>query len=228
MSKCKICNNSGLLLSVNKHGLCPKCVQQIYPTIIRMLDIFNESQKIIKESKNYKTRLSRCELINSILERLAPYEAIGLTEDVFPIKIQEILNINVNTKKIIIKEAIYSTYEDIRTKVNASSSPKTKINACNNGLLKFRELSKEFGNLKEIVKVETELRKLAHTLEFNSFIEQAKKAEFKENFKKALDRYQEALFFLKSDDIDDSEQKDSIEKLELKISDLKLRIGKTE
>ena len=51
-------------------------------------------------------------------------------------------------------------------------------------------------------------------------IEDAKKAEFKNQRKKALDKYYEALYFLKNDEIDDSLQQDHISMIESKIKEL--------
>ncbi len=53
----------------------------------------------------------------------------------------------------------------------------------------------------------------------------AERFEFKANYKKALDLYQDALFFLKKDDIDDSEQAKDIQRIEKKIEEMRERIA---
>jgi len=59
----------------------------------------------------------------------------------------------------------------------------------------------------------------------NKYLEEAGKAEFKGNLKKALDQYQEALYFLKNDDVDDilqSKEIASIESLVTKYREYKV------
>jgi hypothetical protein len=56
--------------------------------------------------------------------------------------------------------------------------------------------------------------------QLNGYLEEAKKNEFKGQKKKALDKYYEALYLLKHDDVDDSLQQDNIQFLESKIKEL--------
>lgn len=129
------------------------------------------------------------------------------------------------TRNGVIHDAIASTYEDARAKAQLALTPRAKIKACNDGILKLRELAKSFGDRPEIEPIVRALKKHACTLEYRSFIEAAQKAEFKGSFKKALDQYQEALYFLRTDEIDDSDQQRAIVSLESKIEELKDRIG---
>lgn len=221
MGQCKLCGKKGLLLTLDKQGLCNNCQLQLYPSLVRTIEIIEESQKIIKESKNWKTKLGRCDTIVQLLERFAGYEARGI-KGLFNKTVPECLQEVEAMRSEVMKEAISATYEDARAKAQFSSTPRTKINACNKGILKFKELTKSFGKHPLIERAARQLKKHAHTLEFKSFVDAAQKAEFKGNFKKALDRYQEALYFLKTDEIDDSEQKETIVKLQAKIEEVKV------
>ena len=51
-------------------------------------------------------------------------------------------------------------------------------------------------------------------------LEAARKAEFKGDKKKALDRYYDAVYFLRRDDVKDSLEEDIIGEIELKVKEL--------
>ena len=57
------------------------------------------------------------------------------------------------------------------------------------------------------------------------YLEAARKAEFKGNVKKAIDQYQEALFFIRNDDIDDTQQRFEINEIETKLTELRCRVN---
>lgn len=226
MSQCKICNKSGFFLSADKNGVCSQCGFPFYSQVKRSFEIIKESEKLINESKNYSTRLSRCDLIRKILMEFYAHEKKGISfSKLLKLNIVQTLQEAEEMRCRIIDDAIMSSYEDIIAKVNVASSPKIKINACNNGILKLRELAKDVGYHPEIQRIAGELKKQAHILGYKSFIDAAQKAEFKDNLKKALDQYQEALYFLKTDEIDDSKQQDTIASLEVKIDELKHKMG---
>ena len=68
--------------------------------------------------------------------------------------------------------------------------------------------------------IELELKSLIHKTKLDKFLEAAKKAEFKGNKKKAIDQYQEALYFIRNDDVPDDQQGQYIEKIESKLKEL--------
>ncbi|NLE21927.1 MAG: hypothetical protein GX624_03990 [Actinobacteria bacterium] len=67
---------------------------------------------------------------------------------------------------------------------------------------------------------EAEARAAVHGAKLGGFIEAAEKAEFKGNKKRALDQYQEALYFLKTDDIADDSQASEIARIAAKVEKL--------
>lgn len=75
-------------------------------------------------------------------------------------------------------------------------------------------------NKSKLDEMEIKVRKFLHETQLNAFLEEARKAEFKGNKKKALDQYKEALYFLRNDEIDDSLQAGKIKEIEKKISEL--------
>ena len=68
--------------------------------------------------------------------------------------------------------------------------------------------------------LEARVRRFSHETQLNAYLEAARKAEFKGQKKKALEQYKEALYFLKTDEIDDLSQAEEISKIEAKISEL--------
>ena len=61
---------------------------------------------------------------------------------------------------------------------------------------------------------------LNHQTQLNAYLDEAKKAEFKGQRKKALDRYYDALYFLKHDEIEDALQQEHLSAIEAKINEL--------
>ena len=59
----------------------------------------------------------------------------------------------------------------------------------------------------------------------SGYVETAEKAEFKGNTKQALDQYLEALYFLKTDDVDDQLQAAEIARISRKIAELGGSVG---
>ena len=96
----------------------------------------------------------------------------------------------------IIFEATSEDVENAIEKSKVASTPRTKINAANKGLLKVKEMKKELNNKVLMDALEGYISQYIAELELNSYLDAAKKAEFKGNKKKALDQYQEALYYL--------------------------------
>jgi len=108
-------------------------------------------------------------------------------------------------------------------KGNAELQAKRKIAMFTKALLKLRDYKKllrDAHNIEQIEENEKRVEKGIHRLQLETFLDTAKKAEFKGQTRKALDQYYEALYFLRNDAIDDSLQAAQISELELKIKAL--------
>ena len=109
-----------------------------------------------------------------------------------------------------------------KRKWELAATTRAKVAAANKGVLKLKEMQDLMErSTPTIERGVAELLGLAHKAEFLAFVSAAEKAEFKGNAKKALDQYQEALYFLKTDNVDDAKQAELIAKLEAKIVELK-------
>lgn len=219
MAKCKNCDRSGFFFSVDSNGLCNECAPVIMSIANHNLRVINESTKIINKSKNFKTQLSRCDLIIEIAEVMLKYENKGITT-IIPSPSEMISQYKNVVRDRIILENLKLDVEKGKAKFEIASTPQSKINEINKVLFKIQDYEKEIKDKTQINKTEKEINKFKHKAQLSIYLETAKKAEFKGQNKKALDQYQEALYFLKNDEIDDKFQKDNINKIENKIKDL--------
>jgi len=105
-------------------------------------------------------------------------------------------------------------------KAKLATSSRTSVGEANKALLKIRDAKEELEDPSRLDTLEARVKTFSHETQLNTFIEAARKAEFKGQKKKAIEQYQEALFFLKNDDIDDELQGREISKLEKKIAEL--------
>gem|GEM_PF-6975939 len=91
-----------------------------------------------------------------------------------------------------------------------STTLQTKINPLSKVLFKVQDYKNKTLKPNILDPLEQKITQEIHKIQVNSFINEAKKAEFKGNIKKALDKYYEALYFLKTDKIDDAKQQETI------------------
>jgi len=218
MATCKYCGKSGFFVSVGVDGLCSQCTYIITPVVERNLKVINESIELIRKSKNFKTRLSRCDLILEIAEKLMKYENKGIL--VITPTPSEFISVYSDMRDKIILENLKLDTDKAEAKINIASTPKAKVSELDKVLIKIQEYKKEIKDETHINKIEKEINKIKHETQLNAYLEAAKKAVFKGQNKKALDQYQEALYFLKNDNIDDDLQKEHIQTINKKITEL--------
>lgn len=219
MAQCSFCKSKGWLLSVNHKGLCDRCRVVYENAIMQHGRILSESLELAHTGKTIATRLSRCDLVVEHAGYLLQYEEAGIpTLEPSP---SEIIDSCAE-----LRDRIFAgEYEDIVKKaVNKSkiaATVRTKISALRSAQLKISGIQTDFESEFDASEYENGLSKMAATIEYEGYVEAANKAEFKGNKKKAIDQYQEALYFLKTDDISDEEQGGQIAMLESKIEELK-------
>jgi len=110
--------------------------------------------------------------------------------------------------------------EKAKAKAEVAATATSKQNALGAGLLKVREIMQNHEDVIAIGGIELELKTLMRKAKLDGFLEAAKKAEFKGNKKKAIDQYQEALYFIRNDDVPDDQQNEEIRQIEAKLKDL--------
>lgn len=218
MAECKMCGRKGLFLLVSANGLCKSCESIVVMDVQQRGRIINDSMKLVAESKNMKTRLSRCDLLIEHAQALLEYEHKGIpTVSPFP---SQLLSEYTAMRDQIVLEGVTAEVEKALTKAEIAVKPSTSINEANKALLKIQEGKQELRDQAKLDQLEARVRRFRHEKQLNAYLEAARKAEFKGQKKKALEQYQEALYFLKTDEIEDSLQAEEISKIEAKISEI--------
>ena len=218
MGECKLCNKKGFLFFVNENGLCSNCQSIVLNEIKQTMRVINDCVKLINESKNMKTRLSRCDVLLKCANDLLEYEKMGIpTINPNP---SEFIADYTNTRDQIIMDDISINVEKLVMKSEIIGTSRAAINEINKAIIKIREGKKELLDQSKLDQIEQQVLNLKHKTQLNTYLDLAHKAEFKGQTKKALEQYQEALYFLQTDKIDNSLQKEKIDEIKAKISEL--------
>ena len=187
----------------------------------RSLQIIENSKDIINKSKNFSTIQSRFDVIFENIEKLK--ELAQLYPDITKPTPQEIEVFYRNEKETFISNFILEEVENIYKKATELSGVKTKINKINQAIVMIidgkKELEKE-ESIDKLTNKEKELKLYVQKIQLDEFLDKAKKAEFMGKKAKAIDAYKEALYFLKTDKIDDELQQNEIKEIEEKIDKL--------
>jgi len=218
MAQCKRCGRKGFFLSVSENGLCESCESIVVMDIQQRGRIINDCIKLVNESKNMSTQLARYDLLREHTQVLLEYEHRGIPT-ISPSPSQFLSEYTTKRDQIVL-EGVTAEVEKALARAEIATTPRTSINEANKALLKIREGKKELNDKAKLDQLEDRIRHFSHEKQLNEYLEAARKAEFKGKKKKALDQYQEALYFLRSDDIDDSLQAEKIGEIEAKISEL--------
>lgn len=221
MAQCKYCGKKGLFLKVYKDtGLCKRCDGPVTMSIRSILHVLQESLDLIETSKNFNTRISRIDVVIDKCNSLNNlYWSKGITY--FNVNPQQLINNIITKEKEIIQEELHNRVEKHLEKSSKAKTVKTKISSAEKALDEISAFRREFGF--EEPDLEYNINSYIHKVQFDEFILNAEKNEFKGNIKKAIDQYQEALFFLKTDHIPDSDQSIIISELEDKINSLQVK-----
>jgi len=78
MPRCKFCSRKSIFLRVDSNGLCDDCASFVPIDISYRIRIVNDSIRLISNSSNLKTRLSRCIVAEEHLIALVKYEQLGI------------------------------------------------------------------------------------------------------------------------------------------------------
>ena len=218
MGECKLCGNKGIFLRISANGLCRECDVKVVFEIQQKGRIVNDCIRLVNESKNLDTRMSRLDLMIKHLAAIEEYEKKGIPT-ITPLA-SELKKKYLAMHDGIIEETIRKQFNEIPTRVVAGQSLTTVDNALVKILLTINEQKQNLLDKAYLDRLESDVSSYQCKIKANRFIDNAKKAEFKGQIKKALDQYQEALFLLKNDRIDDAAQKEEINQITKKIEEL--------
>lgn len=221
MAQCSYCSKKGFFVVVDKKKACNKCSPLVTQTVNRHIEIIKESEELVKKSKKFETRIGRSDDILNQINHLRGYAEKG-----YPFKTdwdnyeRKITNI----KTQLIGEFAHLKVTEYLQKAEIAKTIGSKLTNANKALLHLADLQNLYNY--ENQKLDKLTKDFIHKAEYNDLLEKAEKEEFKSNTKKAIDKYQDVLFFLRRDDIDDRLQAAEIEKIESKINSLSGQLSK--
>lgn len=217
MAQCKYCSKKGIFLKVSNAGLCNNCHRPVMSSLLSVLKVLDESIKLVNNSKNFTTRINRIDLAIEKCDVLYnEFWSKGIT--VFEPDPIEAKGKLLKQKEDIVDKGIKDLVERHIDKSKRAKTVRTKISNADKALdelLKFKQLY-DYENKG----MEETIHAYIHKVQFDDYVEQAEKHAFKGNIKKAIDKYQDTLFFLKKDNIPDDSQKELFEMIEKKIDEL--------
>jgi hypothetical protein len=191
----------------------------LIPEIASRLRVLKESVELARSGKTYSTRLSRTDVALQHAENLVQYERAGIpTVDPTP---SELVTMLKEHRQEVVDTELTAIVRKAKQKASLAATPRTQERALATAVIKVREVSEAAGANEEsaaghVADLESEI----HRVKLDGFLEAARKAEFKGNAKKAVDQYQEALFLLRNDDVDDACQAEEMSQIEAKIREL--------
>ena len=218
MAKCLYCEKKGWFLKLTANGLCDRCDAMVAMDVTQRSRIIDDCIGLVNEGKTHKTRVSRCALLLEHTAALTNYERRGIAT-ITPSPSALHAQYKRRSDELVIEEAT-AQVRNALAKADVAVTTRAKVNAASKAVLKLRELADDISDPEQLGEFERQLQGFIHKTQFHAYLDEARKAEFKNQRKRALDRYQEALYFLKTDDIPDELQGEDIDALETKIREL--------
>lgn len=224
MAKCKYCGQGGFLPSVNPMGLCDPCAQVVLPTIQSYLETIRTCEaEVNSPSLSLADKLSRLDLIEQCVNGICEYEKMGIPigkNNDYAAASQLIATARVEfvggeADRLIEKAKLQS---DAAATVATRVAPFKSLLA---QLFDLQHLIQDPGCITQrIQRVQFDINRIR----IDGFMDSARKSEFKGEFRQAIGQYQEALFHVKNDAVDDFFQSGVIHELEHKISEISAKL----
>jgi hypothetical protein len=137
MPTCKLCNNSGLFLTVDNLGLCKKCSFIVNSEKDGIVKIVMESTDIVTKSKNISTIISRTDTIIEKLTDLLRYERMGIP--IVDPNVNHYMKIAIHMKNAKLTELLLVYFKDAQQKSDKQKTLTVKLNTLNGILDKVNE-----------------------------------------------------------------------------------------
>lgn len=222
MAQCKWCGQKGWLLGVGKYGLCGKCGIVIGSEIDQAIKHITESIAIVQKSKNLDTILSRIDFMANRGQQILKYEEKGLLEgalgqDILPSNLLKTLE---KVRNGTIEGFMVAEHQKAAQKAGIAQTPRAKTGTLLKVLQQIREYKNKATERTKLEELEKQITREINQIQLDSNIEEAKKAEFKGQKKKALDRYYEALYLLRNPQYVTQEKQQQAQLIESKIKEL--------
>jgi hypothetical protein len=218
MATCRLCNQSGWFLKVSRNGLCKNCEPVWRMDLEQHQRILTESLKIIENSTNIKTQLSRIDVAKRSAEALRRYEQCGVqTTATKPSEIiRQLDSVRIDVATQYVRDQLTKARAKSQNAVGVAgmTSPFSKI------IDSIGELYSVLPDVPQIKQLETEARNEMDRARVRAELDRAAKAKFKGETKKAISAYLDALYIIRRDRVDDREQGEQIREIERQIKEL--------
>ncbi|MFV0421327.1 hypothetical protein [Oleidesulfovibrio sp.] len=188
------------------------------PEVQTSLRVIHESIKLLESTKNQDTARSRYDVALKNLTNLI---------DQFPHRTDWVALHNElqQAGRAILQKLLALEIQKEVEKAQAAKTPSTKISRFVKALTAITTASSsEYYDSSWLAAQRAAIESMIHETELGKLMEAAERHEFKENWKKALDAYQDVLFYLKKDNIDDGEQTEIIEDIHAKTIEIKAKL----
>jgi hypothetical protein len=218
MAECKACGKRGLFLPLNRDSLCGECAVHVPRDIARRAQIAKESMALVEKTANLDTMISRLDLAREQMNVLLTYEQRGIpTTTPPPSRLLAELG---RSRGQIIRNGIEAMVAAALAKSGVVSTQRTAVSIAEKALVQLREFGGKTDDPGAMNALEARLAGFIHDRQLEGHLDAARKAEFKGLPKKAIDAYQEALYLLRADRIDDGVQAQQISEIEEKLKRL--------
>jgi hypothetical protein len=227
MATCKWCNRDGFFLTLNDFGVCKFCSPIVVIEILQGQRIISDSISIIEGHGRIETKLERIKLLKEHANNLLKYEAKGI-----PLIYESpsvLLAKFANTHHEIIGEYLKTEIDATMSKVKIMPTIPRKLTALTSLFIKIDNIkisckdSFDEKLMDDFDQFQTKISTTIQMIQLEDAIKTAEKFEFKKQNKKALEKYYDALYLLRHDNIDDTLQHQSLKTIEDSI----IRLGGT-
>ena len=219
MATCKVCAKSGWFLSLSEEGLCRNCKTRIALETSGRVRIINESRKLVDKSTNLGTRISRCDIIIEKTKELLKYEELGI-HITNPLPSVYIADYTQKRDEIIV-ETLQTEFQSAAEKVALPGTLASKVGALQKVLSRAQEYAGKVVDREPLDRMAREVLNLISRARLASYMEDADKAVFKGQRKKALDRYLEALYLLEHELANDAHSQSKRQEIEKRVMPLR-------
>jgi len=196
-------------MSLSNNGLCKSCDPVFLMDVHQRSRIIKESLEIIELSTKLDTQISRCDVVAEHAIELLNYEHNQIST-IKP-KPSELVTMMKNKKDSLIYDAMKNEATKVSGEENYGNR-KSKVSKLAKLLLKISEYKNKYyedatsDNHTNLASLEKNIKAEIDNLNIAALLDDAQKAEFKKQSKKALDKYYDVLYYINHDSIDDSLQ----------------------
>jgi hypothetical protein len=220
MATCKWCDRSGWLLRISANGLCDACEATEVPVIVRKVQVLRECQDAVESVRTLKSRVERCDDVIGIAEELIPYELKGITV-VDPSAAELKSAYEAKRRELVIEDA-RAEVGKILARAQLLATPRSRISEATKALLEIERARSDYGVHDPVLDESSHLaHRFIQETQLGAHLNEGEREEFKGNRAKALDHYQDALFFLEGKGVDEELRTEHAGRIQDRIRELR-------